>query len=231
MTTSDIAPDTEPSNHGKRIALRTRAIVDLIALGFIAAAILVVCYLCDGWERFFALVSQISAWDGLHIHEVLILALLSPLLAAIYSYRRMRELDALLRDQESYVKSLEWAQQNVSACSVKLHEQTFLDELTKLANRNALVDHIESLLAQQASDGEIRAIAYFGIDNFKRVNGHFGYATGDMLLRAVAERLTVRLREENTFIARPGGDLFVVVLDGLKHSFNAEVVTARSTLR
>jgi diguanylate cyclase (GGDEF)-like protein len=49
------------------------------------------------------------------------------------------------------------------------------------------------------------------LDNFKKLNDRYGHATGDRVLRAVGERISIAVRAEDT-PARYGGEEFAVVL-------------------
>jgi diguanylate cyclase len=81
------------------------------------------------------------------------------------------------------------------------------DGLTKLANRNALVDHLGAVLAGDDSVG----LLFLDLDDFKRVNDAFGHPVGDRLLREVARRLRTVVRGPDD-VARLGGDEFAIVV-------------------
>jgi diguanylate cyclase (GGDEF)-like protein len=85
------------------------------------------------------------------------------------------------------------------------------DALTQLPNR--VLFH-ERLIKALTTHGERPvAVALIDLDDFKEVNDTLGHEVGDLLLIAVAQRLSGCVRVEDT-VARLGGDEFVVVLDG-----------------
>ncbi len=84
------------------------------------------------------------------------------------------------------------------------------DALTGLPNRAGLLATLE-----RALQGDQPVIVLFcDLDGFKAVNDVHGHATGDVLLRAVADRLTKGVRDGDV-VGRLGGDEFVVVSPGL----------------
>lgn len=92
-----------------------------------------------------------------------------------------------------------------------LRHQAYHDVLTGLPNRWLLRDRMEQALkyARQKQTG--LAIMFLDLDRFKNLNDTLGHLTGDYLLRAIAERLSLILNERDT-LARLGGDDFVVLL-------------------
>ena len=84
------------------------------------------------------------------------------------------------------------------------------DALTGLPNRAGLLATLE-----RALQGEEPVVVLFcDLDGFKTVNDGHGHATGDALLRSVADRLAQGVRAGDT-VGRLGGDEFVVVSPGL----------------
>ncbi len=82
------------------------------------------------------------------------------------------------------------------------------DSLTGLPNRMHLRERMEATLA--AANATPSAILFVDLDQFKQVNDTLGHPRGDLLLRAVADRLK-RLVRDSDVVARFGGDEFVVV--------------------
>jgi diguanylate cyclase (GGDEF)-like protein/PAS domain S-box-containing protein len=95
-------------------------------------------------------------------------------------------------------------------CAEKVRCLAYHDPLTGLPNRALLYDRINRLLLQARREQRPVAVLFVDLDYFKDVNELFGYAAGDLLLQAVAERLQDCVREVDT-VARLDGDGFVVV--------------------
>jgi len=84
------------------------------------------------------------------------------------------------------------------------------DDLTDLANRDAMVAMLADLLAV-AHIGQI-AVLFVDLDNFKMVNDGLGHAVGDRVLKEIARRLVAAVPVSER-VGRFGGDEFVIVLD------------------
>ena len=94
---------------------------------------------------------------------------------------------------------------------VQLEHQANYDALTGLPNRNLLHDRLRQAVYSQREKRAI-AVVFMDLDHFKFVNDSLGHSTGDLLLKAMAERLRTVLREGDT-VGRVGGDEFVLILN------------------
>ena len=99
--------------------------------------------------------------------------------------------------------------------------QSAQDSLTGLANRAALHERLDTI-----DMGSPRAVYVIDVDGFKFVNDSLGHHAGDRLLALVATRLERHARHGD-LLARPGGDEFVLVADGIRDDRTAVAVGER----
>lgn len=92
----------------------------------------------------------------------------------------------------------------------------YYDSLTGLPNRTLFNDRLSQAMRQVQRYGQKVAIVFFDLDNFKNINDTLGHTTGDLLLKAIAERLTNILRGVDT-ISHQGGDEFTILISGINH--------------
>ena len=108
----------------------------------------------------------------------------------------------------------------------ELYAMARTDSLSGLANRNALNEYLERLILQcQRSDEEF-AFLFLDLDHFKAINDSLGHNVGDELLRNIASIIDEVLRPKD-FIARVGGDEFVVILQEYSSIMDLTNVTQR----
>ena len=100
------------------------------------------------------------------------------------------------------------------------------DQLTGLANRKNLVAEIRRALLASHRSGRPTAVVMLDLDHFKFVNDSLGHAVGDDLLREAASRMRSTVRDGD-FVARHGGDEFVVVMRDLEAPDEATAVAQR----
>jgi diguanylate cyclase (GGDEF)-like protein len=103
----------------------------------------------------------------------------------------------------------------------------FYDPLTGLPNRRLLLDRLAGLLASSERQQVFSAVMFVDLDRFKTINDARGHATGDRLLRLVAQRLEDLVRKSDT-VARIGGDEFVVLLAHLAPDLAAAGAAAQA---
>ena len=100
------------------------------------------------------------------------------------------------------------------------------DTLTGLANRRAFVATLERTIADSHRRGARVAVLYLDLDHFKDVNDTLGHPAGDLLLEAVAQRLSKTLRASD-MVARFGGDEFAVLMSNLSEPADAGILAKK----
>jgi len=93
--------------------------------------------------------------------------------------------------------------------------QALHDPLTGLANRTLFHDRVEQAILRGRRTGEGTAVMMIDLDRFQEINDSLGHESGDLLLQALARRLSSRIRASDTF-ARLGGDEFGVLAHNIR---------------
>ena len=86
------------------------------------------------------------------------------------------------------------------------------DRLTGLANRRSYDERLSQLWEAAIRHSEPLSAVMIDVDHFKRLNDAHGHPYGDRVLQRVASLLQEALRGEDDFIARFGGEEFIVLL-------------------
>ncbi len=95
---------------------------------------------------------------------------------------------------------------------ISLNDQVSIDELTHLNNRTQLKKYIVNEHSKQG-DKTIRYVLMIDLNKFKYINDQFGHIEGDTALKRTADALKIACSDNpfKTFIARYGGDEFIII--------------------
>ncbi|MBD1558836.1 EAL domain-containing protein [Vibrio sp. S9_S30] len=100
------------------------------------------------------------------------------------------------------------------------------DPLTGLANRLLATKSLDEEIDKATKEGSSFLLLYLDVDEFKTINDSLGHASGDSLLASIAEILD-QLITDVGFVARMGGDEFMVVLTKVDSLSSGEVLADR----
>jgi diguanylate cyclase (GGDEF)-like protein len=146
-------------------------------------------------------------------------ALLGAFAAGFAKASRRRILDDQERIRRAWTRALTDAEHSLQR---ELHHQAHHDPLTGLPNRVLLYRHLSDTLRDSAEGARI-GVCFLDLDEFKTINDTLGHGSGDQLLVALADRLRACVNGAGHFVARVGGDEFVVVV---RDSSGADELTA-----
>ena len=108
----------------------------------------------------------------------------------------------------------------------KVEKMSILDPLTGCYNRGYLSKQIEIEIKRSIRYGKPLSIILSDIDHFKKVNDSFGHQAGDAVLIRFVEIIKSVIRSDLDWIARFGGEEFLIILPETTVS-NAEIVAEK----
>jgi diguanylate cyclase (GGDEF)-like protein len=112
------------------------------------------------------------------------------------------------------LSSIAWDIREMKDIERQLRHQATHDALTGLPNRMLLMDRLEHAIVTAERKGGAVGVLFLDLDGFKQVNDTLGHEVANQLLCGLGQRLTSRVRAEDT-IGRYGGDEFVLVVPDL----------------
>lgn len=86
------------------------------------------------------------------------------------------------------------------------------DELTGVYNRRYIYERLPFEILKSVADKTSLTVFMTDLDEFKKINDCYGHVAGDYALRAFAKVLKGYVRKDRDWVARYGGDEFLVVL-------------------
>lgn len=103
------------------------------------------------------------------------------------------------------------------------------DPLTGIPNRRALMNELSRALANAGRAGTAVHVAFIDLDRLKSINDQYGHDAGDRLLIEITKALVNGMRDGD-FVARYGGDKFVVFCPTTSASYEASCMAIRDRL-
>jgi len=93
-----------------------------------------------------------------------------------------------------------------------IEELGLIDHLTGIPNRRGFDNRVHLEWLRSIRDKSCFSLAIVDIDLFKVYNDEYGHTQGDVLLRTLAQKITSMLKRPGDFVARWGGEEFVIML-------------------
>ncbi len=94
------------------------------------------------------------------------------------------------------------------------------DRLTNLPNQLSLRERFKQVQATEPDNEQLVTVMCLGLDRFNQINDNLGHAFGDLLLKAVAERLTACVSPQDT-VAHLNASQFAIILATTQHKKDA----------
>jgi diguanylate cyclase len=111
------------------------------------------------------------------------------------------------------IASLERESRNLQQNLKQEQQQAMIDALTGIPNRAAYDDRVAQEFKRWRRFARPVSLITWDVDGFKGINDAFGHKAGDKVLRIVGQQLVRHVRDTD-FVARYGGDEFVMLLVG-----------------
>lgn len=108
----------------------------------------------------------------------------------------------------------------------QLDKLAHYDPITQLPNRNYFHETFQRSLAKAIRNKELLAILFLDLDHFKNINDSLGHHLGDLLLKETGKLLKNAIRESD-FIARIGGDEFIIIAESITTMDEASKIAER----
>lgn len=168
---------------------KKRALIDGIVIAITTFALWLLIEETELCTRFF---EYVAAHPERELDSIILAGMFSTVGFLVFAIRRLRETTEAER---------------------KAQDLAYLDALTGLPNRRALIEALESAVSNRAAF----SCMLLDLDSFKQVNDVRGHAAGDQLLQGVGACL-LEFAADDVFVARIGGDEFAVLLNSTSRS-------------
>jgi len=134
---------------------------------------------------------------------------------------RAEQAERHVEELNRYVEKLESAGRELEESREHFRHAAFHDALTGLPNRSLFTDHLRVALRHaHQNEKYLFGVLFLDLDRFKNINDSLGHPCGDELLKLVARRLEMCIRQTD-MVARFGGDEFAILLDAIQDASDA----------
>ncbi|MEJ5999944.1 diguanylate cyclase domain-containing protein [Paucibacter soli] len=140
--------------------------------------------------------------------------------------RLAERFNAMLKRIEVWQGELNEQLHQEQVAGQQLQQLAHRDTLTQLPNRLFFQSELQRQVGHAVQAGELMALMFIDLDNFKTVNDSHGHEAGDAVLREMAQRMASVLRSTD-LLCRLGGDEFALLLPGLADAAAAEHLAER----
>ena len=225
--------------HGKAIfgaedmlALANRGEIDLDTVGALAVCWLGVPLMCGDEVVGLVAVQSYDPSVGYGPADQELLGFVASQIANALNRRRAARIqqDAFaLLEERVQVRTHELRQEISERERIQdqLEHEVMHDTLTGLPNRDYLRDRLDRALARLKHEPHRQcALLYLDVDRFKVINDSLGHLAGDAVLKEVATRLQLCVRDPD-LVARLSGDEFAILLEDIDVPATATKVAQR----
>jgi diguanylate cyclase (GGDEF)-like protein len=155
---------------------------------------------------------------------ITIVFLILILLISLYWVNRFRELSKKLElDVMQRTQELNDTNELLWKANTKLERISMVDGLTNISNRRHFDIFLHKVWSISMREKLPLALIMIDIDNFKLYNDTYGHLAGDKCLKIVADVIKDTIKRPGDFVARFGGEEFVVLLSNTRENGAATV--------
>jgi diguanylate cyclase len=167
-----------------------------------------------------ALADEVGSATELGVLRTLVNARLERVAEHVSAFRAREELRLLEvnRCAESMRTRIAELERETGELHSKLNSEkqnARIDPLTGIANRKSFEERIAQEISRKPSAEPAVVMLLWDLDNFKIINDSYGHRAGDRVLQGIAACFMAAVRG-NDFVARIGGEEFVMLLNGIK---------------